>query len=234
MELYAIKYGEAPFPLKYIYRDQAESTEELPTDWLFYLAITDERVMLFDTGFRDAGQAAEWKLTFTDYFQELQCLLRGKPVDIVAVTHSHFDHIDNLDLYPGAKVIIAREAFDQAKAESPETIRRRLDDGAVTLVDDELIIEGVFRFKVIGGHESGSSVAYFTGLGKNYVLTGDECYACGNVLENRPIGSIFADAEKNTAFTLDAHRRGLIPLPCHDKAVFDSFPRHSKNIARIV
>jgi glyoxylase-like metal-dependent hydrolase (beta-lactamase superfamily II) len=234
LELYAIKYGEAPFPLRYIYRDCTDSKEEIPTEWLFYLAFIGDKTVLIDTGFRNAEQAKKWGLTFTDYPPDLKALLHGRQMDTVVITHSHFDHIDNLDLYPDADVIIARDALQQAEVESPEAICERLGKGKITAVDDEYDINSVFRFMVIGGHDSGSSVLYFSSGDKDYVLTGDECYACGNVFENRPIGSVFADVEKNAAFTLDAHKRGLMPLPCHDKTVFATYPGFSENIARIV
>jgi glyoxylase-like metal-dependent hydrolase (beta-lactamase superfamily II) len=158
----------------------------------------------------------------------------GVNLYIVVITHAHFDHIDNLDLYAGSEIIIARAALDAALGERPETIQKALREGHVTTVEDELLIEGTLHFKVIGGHEAGSSVLYFSEGGKDYVLTGDECYACDNVLSNRPIGSIFMDADKNAAFTLDAHRRGLIPLPCHDRAVFEAYSKVSPNVARVV
>lgn len=234
MELYAIRYGTAPFPLKYTFRDRAGSSEDAATDWLFYLAKINGKALLVDTGFRDAADATHWGLMFTGAEKELDELLAGKQVDTVVITHSHFDHINNLDLYPEAEIVIAKEALRQALEEKPEAVKRVLRAGNVTCVEDETLLEGVLRFKVIGGHDVGSSVLYFSEGGKDFVLTGDECYACANILENRPIGTIFADAEKNAAFTLDAHLRDLIPLPCHDRAVFGAYPSVSENIARII
>jgi hypothetical protein len=80
MELYAIKYGEAPFALKYIYKDCAGSDALVPTDWLLYLAVVGDRTILVDTGFRNEEEAGDWGLTFTNYLSELDALLRGKPV----------------------------------------------------------------------------------------------------------------------------------------------------------
>lgn len=116
----------------------------------------------------------------------------------------------------------------------PEPLIERLRGKNVQIVEEEVMIENTFRFKVIGSHERGSCVIYFSSCGRDYVLTGDESYTCANALENRPIGSVFCDAAKNTAFTADTYSRGLIPLPCHDAAVFDKYPLISDNIVRIV
>jgi glyoxylase-like metal-dependent hydrolase (beta-lactamase superfamily II) len=234
MELYAIRYGKAPFKLKYIFMDKAGTEDSVPTDWLFYLAFVNGKTVLFDTGFRDTSDAADWELAFTGYEQELAALLVGLRVDAVVVTHSHFDHIGNLDKYPGSKIIIARGAWQAASVLGPDAVKRLLLEGDVQIIDNELLLEGVLRMKVISGHDAGSSVIYFSSGGKDYLLTGDECYACANILENRPIGSIFHDADNNSAFTLDAHMRKLIPLPFHDKAVLKAYPKVSENIARIV
>ena len=234
MELYAIRYAEAPFALKYIFGDCRDSDEEVRTDWILYLAVVNGKVILFDTGFRSERDARNWRLTFTGYENELNELLGKRPVDTVVITHSHFDHIDNLDQYPGTKVVIAREALEQAQQSSPEPVRQVLAKAGVQPVEDGALIEGVFRFVVIGGHEAGLAVAYFSHGGREYVLTGDECYCRENALSNRPVGTIFKDAGRNAAFTEDVFRRGLVPLPCHDSAVFELYPKVSRNIARII
>lgn len=234
MELYAIRYGTAPFALKYLFRDQADSKDSVHTDWLIYLAIVNGRVLQFDTGFRSATDAKDWNLTFTDWEREREELLAGKRLDTIIITHAHFDHIQNIDQYPDAKIVIANGAMDSPIAYASEAVKKRLSSGNVYIVEDEAVLENIFRLKVINGHDKGSCVAYFSAGEKNYVLTGDECYTSTNALENRPIGSIFCDAERNIRFTADTYKQGLIPLPCHDNIIFETYPKISNNIVRIV
>ncbi len=233
MELYAIRYGTASFPLKLVYRDMAGSKGFVKTDWLFYLACNNDKVLLIDTGFRNPLTAMFWRLRFTSAQQELNLLLAGRQVDTVIITHSHFDHINNLGLYPHAQIVIAQEALAQAHRRCPAAVRRVLRKGNVTTVEQEMLLEDTFLFKVIGGHDKGSSVLYFSAGEKDFVLASDECCVCANAWENRPIGSVY-NREKNAAFLLDAHKRKLIPLPCHDTAILENYPKQSANIARVI
>lgn len=103
MELYAIKYGESTYKSKFIYKDMALSKEDTETLWLFYLAKHNNKILLFDTGFRNKYEASKWGVQITTYESEITKLISSvDSVDVVFITHSHFDHIGNLDLYKNA------------------------------------------------------------------------------------------------------------------------------------
>lgn len=114
-----------------------------------------------------------------------------------------------------------------------EAIKKCLKQNKVILIEDELEFEGVFTIKVIGGHAKGSSVIYFQKDDKSYVLTGDECYLCDNMLSQRPVGTHY-NLEKNLAFLRICKEEGTIVLPCHDLRLMSDYPKVSEHIIRIV
>jgi glyoxylase-like metal-dependent hydrolase (beta-lactamase superfamily II) len=100
-------------------------------------------------------------------------------------------------------------------------------------VKDTYIFDNKFTFKVIGGHTAGSSVIYFEHNESKYVITGDECYTCENLIENRPIG-VYSSSENNQSFINETRQKGYLPLPYHDLTIFQTHHKVSKNIVQII
>lgn len=237
MELYAIRFGENFIYANYgtLYKQAKNLNEKAPGFiFLYYLAKYNDKVILFDTGFRDKITAENMGITLIDVKDEIKNIVDDPfCIDTIFITHSHFDHIDNIDLYKNSSIIISKLEYDIAMNESRIQVKTQLKSNHVILVEDEYIFDHKFRFKVIGGHTPGSSVIYFEENNKNYVITGDECYACDNMLNNIPIG-ISSDGQKNEKFIADGHNQRLIPLPYHDNMVFSTYKQISKNVTRII
>jgi len=151
----------------------------------------------------------------------------------VVITHNHFDHIDNLDLYDQITIIMSKEAYIQALKNRSPKIKKCLKQNKVILVDDELVFEDLFTFKVIDGHAKGSSVVYFKKNEKSYVLTGDECYLCDNMLSQRPVGTHY-NLEYNKAFLMNCKEDDRIVLPCHDMRLMTEYPKVSEHIMHCI
>ncbi|HEX3025674.1 MAG TPA: MBL fold metallo-hydrolase [Clostridia bacterium] len=234
MELFAVKYGESYYDEKYIYHDMASSNGKTKFMWMFYLAKYQEKILLFDTGFRDATLAATYQLERKEINRELQNIVGGPlKADVVFLTHSHFDHIGNLDLFEHSEIIISEKEYRTALEKCSEPVKNRLKSNRVIRVKEQYLFEEKFNFKVIGGHTFGSSVIYFKENGKHYVLTGDECYMCDNLTQLRPIGD-FTDLQKNKKFIENTYENRIIPLPFHDGKIFETYKHVSENIAQII
>lgn len=236
MELYAIRYGENFAYAKYntIYRDKGNSEEIVEFIFLYYMAKYNGKIILFDTGFRDKTTAINMGITLIDVENEVENIIGNRDcIDTIFITHSHFDHIDNLDLYKNSCIVISKLEYDTANNKSSNSIKARLKASSIITVEEEYIFDGKFSFKVIGGHTVGSSVIYFEEGKKRYVITGDECYMCDNILKNVPNG-LYTDGQKNEKFIYNAYNEGLIPLPFHDVKVFENYEQKSKNIVKII
>ena len=97
-----------------------------------------------------------------------------------------------------------------------EEQRTRLWNGSHALADGGLILEEV------GGHSPGSAVVHLAGLDRRYLVTGDECYQCANLLENRPIG-VTCDHRKHVDFLERERAAQAVPLPFHDHVIFTTY-----------
>lgn len=237
MQLYAIRFGENfKYATKETILKNTSNPQEVVSDFpfLFYVAKNEGKTILFDVGFRDEELAQNMGITLFDVRKELE-EINSTPseVDVVVITHSHWDHIRNLDLYPRAKIYISKQEYDIALKEEPEAVKKALLSQDTVIIEKEMIIEEKFRFKVIGGHTPGSSVIYFEDKETQYVLTGDECYVSGNMLENMPIGICF-DENKNKAFLEEGFQNGYLPLPFHDAGIIKNYPHVSVNVVQII
>jgi len=232
MHLYAVKYGESQLNAKFIFRDTT-SEELVRISWSYYIALHQGKTILFDVGFRNSVTAQTWGIELQDVHEATKQLLPQNNVDLIFITHHHFDHIENIDLFPTAQIVISAPDYLHAMESCSICVQERLRQHHVTIVEDEYIYADTFRFKVIGGHTAGSAVIYFENQQRKYVLTGDECYQCVNLLNQRPIG-IYENAVNNESFLHDAFQEGYIPLPCHDLAIFDTYPRFNEHIVQIL
>lgn len=236
MKLYAVCYGEK---FKYgtkgtVFRNAVDGNEMLEDFSFFYYVMENEgKYHLVDTGFRDAVLAADMGVTLLSVEEEWkQVFGGGLPIDTIWITHSHWDHINNLDLYKPERIVMAEAAYRLAMEEAPETVKQSLSVANLTLVKEELLVDDRFLFRVIGGHTPDSSVIFFEEMGKKYVITGDECYVQDNIYKNSPIG-ICADPKKNEEFVRFCHEGNYIPLPFHDGSILEKYERVSEHIVRI-
>ena len=213
------------------------SEETYKISWSYYVARHKGKVIFFDCGFRDKEVAKQWgiRIRFTGAEKELPAILEGGfgAADIVFITHSHPDHIDNLDLFSNPTIIISEKEYHIALESSPQPVQDKLLRSRVVKVEDEYIYDDFFRYKVIGGHTLGSSVVYFSNQDKDYVITGDECYLRDNLFSQRPIG-IRVNEGNNEKFLVEGKQKGYIPLPYHDLSIYDDYEHVSDHIVRIV
>jgi glyoxylase-like metal-dependent hydrolase (beta-lactamase superfamily II) len=155
------------------------------------------------------------------------------PADVerVVLTHLHFDHVGNVELFPNARFVVQREELPQGLAPPPwatfyypEDARRlhaiidRMD-----VIDGDVALEPGLRLVKLGGHTPGQMATIVeTGIGR-VCLASDAAYNYRNLDLNWPNGS-FWDLASVLAGYARMRAEADVIVPNHDWRIRDHFP----------
>jgi glyoxylase-like metal-dependent hydrolase (beta-lactamase superfamily II) len=201
------------------------------------------RVTLIDTGLApveevEAMQARygiNFIATHTDE-QDLTTQLAAhgvapEEVEVVVLTHLHFDHVGNLELFPNARFVVQQDELPQGLAPPPwatfyypEDARRlhRIID-RLDVIDGDAEIEPGLRAIKLGGHTPGQMATLVdTAIGR-VCLASDAAYNYRNLELNWPNGS-FWDLEGVMRGYARMRSEADVVVPNHDWRVRDRFP----------
>jgi len=193
------------------------------------------KTILIDTGLGDIDEVgtmqSRYGVDFVATRNSDQDLVAGlarhgvtpADIDIVVLTHLHFDHIGNNHLFPRAKFYVQRDELPQGIAPPsfcmfyyPEYSYKvtEVRDRLVVIDGDVDIADGV-RLVKIGGHTPGCMVVMVeTGLG-TVCLTSDVMYNYRNLELNWPMGSFWNLPELMRGYDRIRRDADLI-VPEHD------------------
>jgi glyoxylase-like metal-dependent hydrolase (beta-lactamase superfamily II) len=153
-------------------------------------------------------------------------------VDLIILTHLHYDHCTNLDLFPDAEIAVNRKGFEEAVRRGggccPGEVFFPLRDDEYwhsrlrLLEDEEVVRDGISVFHCGGHTPCSQAVVVDTKEGKA-VITGDPVSLYRNLEEDVPIG---------VAEEFDAVERAMkrvraeadIVIPSHDPDVMKRHP----------
>lgn len=125
---------------------------------------TDDRIIVVDTSSRYLRPALK------SSFRELGVF--AKDVDTVVLTHLHADHMENLDLFPNAKIYLHEGSEGLADFEH------------VTVTEDMDLAEGV-RLVHTPGHTM-DSMSVFVRADRRYAIAGDAIPLEDNIRKKVP------------------------------------------------
>ncbi|NLV20556.1 MAG: N-acyl homoserine lactonase family protein [Syntrophomonadaceae bacterium] len=114
--------------------------------------------------------------------------LKPDDIDIVIITHLHFDHAANINLFPQAQFILQKKEWEYAQAPLPiqrgvymTEILGQLESFDLVLAEDGYeVAEGVNVICVPGHTKGQQAVVVNTSDGK-YVVAGDLLYTYNNI-----------------------------------------------------
>lgn len=152
------------------------------------------------------------------------------PTDIAAVilTHGHYDHVSNLDLFPDCPIIVNRRGWERA-VQSPgpwpgEVYFPLLREWnhRLRLVENEELYPGI-RSLWVGGHTLCSQAVIVDTPTGEAIIAGDVVSLYENLERDEPIG-VYEDLDQLYMAMAAIRARDAIVIPSHDPTVLERHP----------
>ena len=250
-EVYAIRYARHARRASANFLGGDPHDGPMPLDYFVWLLRGNGRDLLVDTGFSAAAAARRGR-------EHLRCPTEGlrllgadaAMLQDVIVTHLHYDHVGNFELFPRATLHLQdlemhyatgrymghecfRDAFD---VEDVVGMVRRVYDGRVRFHDGDAEIAPGVTVHLIGGHTMGLQVVRVATRRGALVLASDASHFYANMEQGRPfpiVWSVAAMVEGYRRLRELAESPAHI-IPGHDPLVLQRYPAPAPALAGIV
>ena len=140
-------------------------------------------------------------------------------VEAVILTHLHWDHAGNVDLFPRARVICQRADYDYFMRDESliQEYRQELTGiaGRLTLIEGDCQFADGIALTLVGGHTPGSQMVTVRTESSPVIISGDVAMHRENVAACRPVG-LSVDAGQSRLAIEQIVRSGSAVLPSHD------------------
>lgn len=244
-EVLAVRYGTRQTTRSEVflnYHVYDEPDGPIGMDYFFWLLRDGERVILVDCGFDPEVGARRGREVLCTPTEALERLGLGVgAVDLMIVTHAHYDHIGNLRAFPDTPLLVAaselafwsgpygeRRQF-ATSTEAPEIaeLRAAASQGRITTFSGRTSPRPGIDVLEVGGHTPGQSVVVVdVADGGRVVLASDATHYYEEYDLDRPFAFV-ADLEAmyrgfDTLRELEG-RAGSVLVPGHDPEVMERF-----------
>jgi glyoxylase-like metal-dependent hydrolase (beta-lactamase superfamily II) len=249
-EVYALKYAHHARRAAENFIGGDPHDGPMPLDYFVWLIRGDGREIVVDTGFSAAMAAKRGRDHIrcpTAALRLLQC--DASTVKHVVITHLHYDHVGNFDLFPAATLhlqelemryatgrYMAHECFRGAyEVEDVVGMVRRVYENRVRFHDGDAELAPGVSLHLIGGHTMGMQAVRVATRRGAVVLASDASHFYANMGETRPFPIVWSLADM-----VDGYRKlraladsaGHI-IPGHDPLVLERYPAPSGDLQGI-
>jgi glyoxylase-like metal-dependent hydrolase (beta-lactamase superfamily II) len=251
-EIYAIKYGDHPerkAQENFLFGDK--SHDFMPIDYFVWVITNNERTIMVDTGF--SKETAELRgRNFLRCPAESLKLINVNPdrlTDIV-ITHLHYDHAGNPDLFPHARYHIQDREMSYATGrcmchasmrhafavDDVTSMVQKVYAGRVQFHDGTSQLAPGIMLHHVGGHTSGLQVLRVNTNRGQVVVASDASHMYANMEQGRPFPIIYNLGDMleghQTCYRLASSSDHVIPG--HDPLVLKKYPAPSAALEGIV
>lgn len=249
-EIYAVKYArhERRAAENFIGGDPHDGP--MPLDYFVWLVRGGGRELVVDTGFSAAVAAKRGREHLRCPTEGLRLLgVEAAAVRDVVITHLHYDHVGNFELFPGAMLHLQdlemryatgrymghgcfRGAFD---VEDVVGMVRRVYEDRVRFHDGDAELMPGVSLHLVGGHTMGLQVVRVATRRGAVVLASDASHFYANMEQVRPFPIVWS-----VGAMVDGYRRlrelAESPahiIPGHDPLVMQRYPAASSELEGI-
>jgi glyoxylase-like metal-dependent hydrolase (beta-lactamase superfamily II) len=241
-EVFAIKYAELAREARGNFVDgDSHDVSDMPLDYFVWVVRNDQRTIVVDTGFSQAMAAQRGRTITNPVVEGLKAIGTDlASVRDVVISHLHYDHCGNDELFPEAQYHLQDAEMEYATGrsmchhgvahafEASDVARmvHRVFDGRVTFHDgDEELAPGVSLHK-LGGHTKGLQVVRVETANGPVVLASDASHFYAHFEQQRVFPVLF-----NIADVLEGYKKltrlagpGRRIVPGHDPLVLKRYP----------
>lgn len=240
-EVYAVKYAhhERRASENFIGGDPHDGP--MPLDYFVWLVRGRGRELVVDTGFSAATAARRGRAHLRCPTEGLSMLgVEASAVKDVVITHLHYDHVGNFDLFPAAIFHLQDEELSYATGRH---MSHPVFSGAFDVEDVVGMVRNVYRGRVrfhegdaelcpgislhlIGGHTRGLQVVRVATRGGWLVLASDASHFYANMEQERPFPIVYsvADMVRGYARLRELAESPAHIIPGHDPEVLRRYP----------
>jgi glyoxylase-like metal-dependent hydrolase (beta-lactamase superfamily II) len=246
-EIYAVKYAhlERNAAANFLGGDPHDGP--MPLDYFVWLVRGAGREILVDTGF-NAIIAKKRGRTITQPVEEGLRRMAVDPAGVkdVVITHLHYDHVGNFDLFPQATfhlqdlemqyatgrcmtVEAMRHAFE---VEDVVGMVRRVYAGRVRFHDGDAELAPGVSLHLVGGHTMGLQIVRVATRRGWVVLASDASHFYANMEQQRPYPIVYNLGDMADGWRR-AHALADSPahvIPGHDPLVMERYPAASSEL----
>jgi glyoxylase-like metal-dependent hydrolase (beta-lactamase superfamily II) len=203
----------------------------------------EDSCMLIDTGLGDCEEIMRLQYQYgIDYIarksKEQEILnglaakgLKPEDIDVVVLTHLHFDHIGNTELFTNARFIVQRSEIPMLISPPKfATFYYREWSHKITDISDRLIpIDGNLKFSKhlelirVGGHSPGQMAILAETAKGRVCIASDFLYNYSNLRHEWPIGPVWNMDEWISNLRFIKGEADII-LPNHDYELYQLYP----------
>ena len=249
-EVYAVKYAHHARRASENFIGGDPHDGPMPLDYFVWLIRGDGREIVVDTGFSAAMAAKRGRDHIrcpTEGLKLLHC--NASEVKDVVITHLHYDHVGNFDLFPAAALhlqdremryatgrYMTHECFRGAyEVEDVVGMVRRVYENRVRFHDGDAEIAPGISLHLIGGHTMGMQAVRVKTRRGWLVLASDASHFYANMEQTRPFPIVWSVAEMVDGY---ARLRSLADsaehiIPGHDPLVLERYPAPSSELRGI-
>jgi glyoxylase-like metal-dependent hydrolase (beta-lactamase superfamily II) len=247
-EIYAIRYARHDRPARdnFVMRDSHDDSP-MPLDYYIWALKSGSRVFVVDTGFDQQAAAKRGRTFLKSPGDGLKAIgIDPAAVEDIIITHMHYDHCGNRDLFPSARYHVQdREMqFCTGRHMTHAFIRWPFDfddvsamihhifAGRVTFHDGDEDIAPGLSVHHVGGHTMGMQIVRVRSRRGYVVLASDASHLYANMERGIPFPFVYNVAEMMEGF----RRAGSLAsspghvIPGHDPLVLDRYPAPSPEL----
>lgn len=250
-EVFAVKYAHHPRSAKENFIGGDPHDGPMPLDYFVWLLRGGGRELVVDTGFSAAIAVKRGR-------EHLRCPTAGlellgvdaRQVRDVVITHLHYDHVGNFELFPAATFHLqdlemryatgrhmAEELFRGAfEVEDVVGMVRRVYAGRVRFHDGDAEIAPGVSVHLVGGHTMGLQVVRVRTARGRVVLASDASHYYANMEQGRPYPIVYslgdmAEGWRRVRELADSPEH---VVPGHDPLVMARYPAPASELEGIV